>query len=1072
MPARRDIESILIIGAGPIVIGQACEFDYSGTQACRALKAEGYRIVLVNSNPATIMTDLELADATYVEPLTLSSLKDIIAKEKPDALLPTMGGQTALNLAMELSADGILESQNVQIIGASPAAIEKAEDRHEFRRCMASIGLECPQAMQVRNMDEAEAALEVLGLPCIIRPSFTLGGAGSGRAFDEKRFREVVSNGLKISPVHEVQIDRSLLGWKEYELEVVRDHKDNCIVVCSIENIDPMGVHTGDSITVAPAMTLTDREYQKMRTDAIAVLRAIGIETGGSNVQFAVDPETGQQLVVEMNPRVSRSSALASKATGFPIAKAAALLAVGYSLDELKNDCTGGRTPLSFEPALDYVVTKIPRFDFDKFPAANRQLTTRMKSIGEVMAIGSSFSESLQKALRSMEDGGSGFDEVQVPAGVDDELGWLREQLSAATDKRILHVAEAFRRGMELAEIAELTRIDRWFLQQIGALIEREGQLRGRDIAGLDGDELHQLKQLGFSDARLGKLLACDEQQVRQRRHDLSVRPVYKRVDTCAAEFPAATAYLYSTYQQRCEAQPSDRRKVAVLGSGPNRIGQGIEFDYCCVHAAQTLRAAGVETIMINCNPETVSTDYDISDKLYFEPLTLEDVLEVAQCENIEGVIAQFGGQTPLKLADDLINQGVAILGTSPAAIDRAEDREEFRQIVSKLQLRQPQNATARSTAEALERAAGIGYPLIVRPSYVLGGRAMEIVHNDDELAEYAARALYISGGEPVLLDRFLQDALEIDVDAVCDGKDVMVAGILEHVEQAGVHSGDSACSLPARSLSDSQLAEVRRQTRLLALELGVVGLMNVQYALTDGTVFLIEANPRASRTAPFVSKCIGLSLPAVATRCLLGESLKQQGVPLDPVCPAVAVKEAVFPFARFPDEDPTLGPEMRSTGEVMGLGEHYPEAFRKSQEAVSGEIRKGGKAFVSVRSADKRHIRELARDLHRLGFALYATSGTAQAIRATGLEVETVNKVREGEPHAVGLIDSGEINIVVNTTEGRASLIDSASIRQAALRKGIYITTTMAGASSLCQMLKWNGKLKVRSLQDLHQGK
>ena len=1071
MPADRSIKSILVLGAGPIVIGQACEFDYSGTQACRALRQEGYRIVLVNSNPATIMTDQELADATYIEPLTLPYLKRIIELEKPDALLPTMGGQTALNLAMELDAEGFLRDLNVRFIGARPEAIRKAEDRFLFRNSMESIGLACPPAAKVTDEDEARAVLEQIGLPCIIRPSFTLGGAGSGQARTEAEFARMVANGLKASPVSEVQIDQSLVGWKEYELEVVRDHNDNCIIVCSIENLDPMGIHTGDSITVAPAMTLTDREYQKMRTDAMAVLREIGVETGGSNVQFAVDPNTGRQLVVEMNPRVSRSSALASKATGFPIAKVAALLAVGYTLDELRNDCTGGVIPFSFEPALDYVVTKIPRFDFDKFPGADRSLTTSMKSIGEVMAIGSNFQESLQKALCSLENGSRGLEPVAFPEGQSEaeRQEWLVEQLERADDRRILLVGEAFRCDFSVERVAALTGIDPWFLRQIREIIDEEKALKGTDPQSLSTERLQHLKAMGFSDAMLAQILGIDEEKLRELRQSHGIRPVFKRVDTCAAEFPAETAYLYSTYREGCEARPSSQRKIAVLGSGPNRIGQGIEFDYCCVHAAEALRAEGIETIMINCNPETVSTDYDISDKLYFEPLSLENVLEIVHREQIEEVIVQFGGQTPLKLAQPLHQAGISILGTSARSINLAEDREAFREMVQQLGLKQPKNATARSIEEALHQAETIGYPLIVRPSYVLGGRAMEIVYNREELADYASRALVVSDGQPVLLDSFLQDALELDVEAVRSGDEVMIAGILEHVEQAGIHSGDSACCLPPRSLSIGQMEEVREQTRILANALQVEGLLNVQYALTDDSIFLLEANPRASRTIPFISKCVGLSLPAIATRCLLGQSLSAQGVPMQPECRGVAVKEAVLPFNRFPSFDPSLGPEMRSTGEVMGLGSSYGEAFRKAQEAVMGSLPEGGKAFVSVRQSDMGAVRELARQLFDLGFSLCATRGTAQAIRQTGIEVQTVNKVHEGSPHAVELIESGEISVVVNTSEGRQSILDSASIRQAALKRGIYMATTMAAANSLYQMLAFSGELRVRSLQSLN---
>lgn len=1074
MPARRDIESILILGAGPIVIGQACEFDYSGTQACRALRAEGYRIILANSNPATIMTDRNLADATYLEPLTADYLQFIVKREKPDALLPTMGGQTALNLAMELHNSGVLAATGTEVIGARPEAIAKAEDRSLFRQAMDNIGLKSPPAMRVRNMEEAHTALEAIGLPCIIRPSFTLGGAGGGQARDARRFEQLVQGGLEASPVGEVQIDRSLVGWKEFELEVVRDGNDNCIIVCSIENLDPMGVHTGDSITVAPAMTLTDREYQRMRTAAIAVLREIGVDTGGSNVQFTVNPATGEQLVVEMNPRVSRSSALASKATGFPIAKVAALLAVGYSLDELRNDSTGGVIPFSFEPALDYVVTKIPRFDFEKFPNADAHLTTHMKSIGEVMALGSSFQASLHKAMRSLEKGVFGLEEPDALTGLPrrQALERIEAELVVPGEDRLWYLAAGMRRGMSAEQLNRLSGIDPWFLHQIADLVAEEQALDGVELAQLEDATLLRLKRKGFADAHLARLLGSSELEVRRRRHRQNIRPTYRRVDTCAAEFAAQTAYLYSTYDSQCEARPSDRRKIAVLGSGPNRIGQGIEFDYCCVHAAQTLRQAGIETIMINCNPETVSTDYDISDKLYFEPLTAEDVLEVAQRERIEGVIVQFGGQTPLKLTHALANEGVRTLGTPPAAIDRAEDREEFRDIIRKLGILQPYNDIATSTEDGLQKAERIGYPLIVRPSYVLGGRGMEIVYNAAELRQYIGAALKASAGQGVLLDRFLDSATEVDVEVISDGEQVCIAGILEHVEHAGVHSGDSACSLPARSLTDRQIQQLKVQSRLLADELAVVGLMNIQYALTKKSIFVLEANPRASRTIPFVSKCIGLSLPAIATRCILGQSLRQQQVPLDPECKGYAVKEAVFPFNRFPSVDPTLGPEMRSTGEVIGLGQSYPEAYLKAQLAAFGKLpplSKDSSAFISVRPEDRQEACRLAAKLAALGFSLHATEGTGAVLQQAGLSVGIVKKVTQGSPHAVELIESGTVSLVINTSQGRQSILDSASIRQAALRQGIYTTTTITGAARLCEVLQWQGGIRAQSLQQLH---
>ncbi|BBD77454.1 carbamoyl-phosphate synthase large subunit [Hydrogenophilus thermoluteolus] len=1069
MPKRTDIESILIIGAGPIVIGQACEFDYSGAQACKALRAEGYRVVLVNSNPATIMTDPEMADVTYIEPITPEVVERIIAKERPDALLPTMGGQTALNTALELARSGVLERYNVELIGANETAIAKAEDRQLFKEAMTRIGLESARSGIAHSLEEALAVQSEIGFPVIIRPSFTLGGTGGGIAYNMEEFVEICKRGLDLSPVHELLIEESLIGWKEFEMEVVRDKNDNCIIVCSIENLDPMGVHTGDSITVAPAQTLTDKEYQRMRDASIAVLREIGVDTGGSNVQFAINPKDGRMIVIEMNPRVSRSSALASKATGFPIAKIAAKLAVGYTLDELKNDITGGAIPASFEPTIDYVVTKIPRFAFEKFPHANDRLTTQMKSVGEVMAIGRTFQESVQKALRGLEVGVYGFDEVEcTPESLEHELANPGAQ-------RILYLAQAFREGMSLEKIHQLTKIDPWFLSQIEALVEIEQKLKGRSLKGIDADEMRALKRKGFSDRRLAKLLDTTEEAVRLHRHALGVRPVYKRVDTCAAEFATPTAYLYSTYEAFCEAAPSNRRKIMILGGGPNRIGQGIEFDYCCVHAALALREDGFETIMVNCNPETVSTDYDTSDRLYFEPITLEDILEICHVEKPEGVIVQFGGQTPLKRAKALAANGVPIIGTSPDAIDAAEDRERFQKLLMQLGLRQPENRTARTPDEAMRLAAEIGYPLVVRPSYVLGGRAMEIVHDPQDLERYMREAVKVSNDSPVLLDRFLDDATEVDIDAVSDGERVVIAGLMEHIEMAGVHSGDSACSIPPYTLHPAVLDEIRRQTVALAKALDVVGLMNAQFAVQgsgpDATVYVLEVNPRASRTVPFVSKACGVPYAKVAARCMAGKKLAEQGVTEELVPPYFSVKEVVFPFNKFPGVDPILGPEMKSTGEVMGIGRTFAEAFYKSQLAAGVVLPRSGKVFLSVKPSDRPAAVAVGRRLHDLGFTIVATRGTARTLEAAGIPVQVVNKVNEGRPHIVDMIKNGEIALVINTVEARRqAVIDSRSIRVSALAAKAPIYTTIEGAEAAVMGIEMAERFDVYALQQLHR--
>jgi carbamoyl-phosphate synthase large subunit len=1068
MPKRTDIHSILIIGAGPIVIGQACEFDYSGAQACKALREEGFRVVLVNSNPATIMTDPEMADATYIEPITWQTLERIIARERPDALLPTMGGQTALNTALDLVREGVLEQYGVELIGASRDAIDKAEDRDLFRQAMREIGLDLPRSAIAHSLEEALQVQAQIGFPSIIRPSFTLGGTGGGIAYNQEELEAICLRGLDMSPTSELLIEESVLGWKEFEMEVVRDRADNCIIVCSIENLDPMGVHTGDSITVAPAQTLTDKEYQIMRDASIAVLREIGVDTGGSNVQFAISPEDGRMIVIEMNPRVSRSSALASKATGFPIAKVAAKLAIGYTLDELENEITGGATPASFEPTIDYVVTKIPRFAFEKFPQAEGRLTTQMKSVGEVMAIGRTFQESFQKALRGLETDRYGLEEVLDPSAPD-TTGILRQELRQPGPERILFVADAFRAGLAPEEIQRLSTIDPWFLEQIRELVELEAEIRTEGREALSAERLRLLKRRGFSDRRLASLTGCAEQWVRERRHGLGVRPVFKRVDTCAAEFAASTAYMYSTYEEECEADPSDRQKIMVLGGGPNRIGQGIEFDYCCVHAAFAMREDGYETIMVNCNPETVSTDYDTSDRLYFEPLTLEDVLEIVHKEKPKGVIVQYGGQTPLKLARALASAGVPIVGTSPDSIDLAEDRERFQRLIETQGLRQPPNTTARGTDEALALAADIGYPLVVRPSYVLGGRAMEVVFNAEDLSRYMRDAVRVSNESPVLLDRFLDDAIEVDVDAVCDGEAVLIGGIMEHIEQAGVHSGDSACSLPPYTLTPAIQDRMREQMTRLGHALGVVGLMNAQFAIKDEEVYVLEVNPRASRTVPFVSKSIGIPLAKVAARCMVGRTLAEQGIAREQRPRHYFVKEAVFPFIKFPGVDTVLGPEMKSTGEVMGVGESFGEAYGKAQLGAGIRLPRRGKALLSVRDADKPRLLRVARELLDLGFVLFGTHGTSAAVRAAGMQCVGVNKVLEGRPHIVDMIKNGEVSFIVNTTEGAQAIADSAEIRRTALQHKVSYTTTIAGAEATCLALKQLDAVGVNRLQELY---
>jgi len=1070
MPKRTDIQSILIIGAGPIVIGQACEFDYSGAQACKALREEGYRVILVNSNPATIMTDPAMADATYIEPITWETVAQIIERERPDAILPTMGGQTALNCALALHKHGVLEKYGVELIGATRDAIHKAEDRNLFDKAMKAIGLDTARARIVHNLTEALEVPKEFGFPCIIRPSFTMGGSGGGIAYNWEEFEEICLRGLDLSPTNELLIDESLLGWKEYEMEVVRDKNDNCIIVCTIENFDPMGVHTGDSITVAPAQTLTDKEYQIMRNAAIAVLREIGVETGGSNVQFAVNPENGRLVVIEMNPRVSRSSALASKATGFPIAKVAAKLAVGYTLDELKNDITGGATPASFEPSIDYVVTKVPRFTFEKFGDADARLTTQMKSVGEVMAIGRNFQESLQKALRGLEVGSSGF-ENKVDLQDPEATVRIRRELTTPGAERIWYVGDAFRAGMTVEDVFQASKIDPWFLAQIEDIISAEQTLKSKPLSEIDAEAMFALKRKGFADKRLALLLGVTEKTVRDHRHKLGVRPVYKRVDTCAAEFSTSTAYMYSSYDEECEAQPSNREKIMVLGGGPNRIGQGIEFDYCCVHAALAAREDGYETIMVNCNPETVSTDYDTSDRLYFEPVTLEDVLEIVHKEKPKGVIVQFGGQTPLKLARALEAEGVPIIGTSPEAIDRAEDRERFQQMIERLGLRQPPNAIVRSVEEAVRMAEEVKYPLVVRPSYVLGGRAMEIVYSEKELRTYMRDAVVASDDAPILLDHFLNNAIEVDIDAVSDGKEVVIGGIMQHIEQCGVHSGDSACSLPPYSLPEDVQDAMREQVRKMALELGVIRLMNCQLAYQDEEIYIIEVNPRASRTVPFVSKCIGVSLAKVAARCQTGKSLAEQGFTREIIPTYFSVKEAVFPFNKFPSVDPILGPEMKSTGEVMGVGDTFGEAFAKAQIGAGAQLPSSGRAFISVRDFDKAGAVIVAKELANLGFELVATRGTAACLEQAGLQVRIVNKVAEGRPHIVDMIKNKEVDLVINTTEGKQAIRDSSSIRRGAENQRVYYTTTLAAANALCMAIRFGRKQQVRRLQELHEG-
>ncbi len=1069
MPKRTDIDSILIIGAGPIIIGQACEFDYSGAQACKALREEGYRVILVNSNPATIMTDPETADAVYIEPIHWKAIDRIIEKERPDALLPTMGGQTGLNCALDLVRHGVLEKYNVEMIAASREAIDMAEDRDLFRKAMSEIGLESPRADIAHSLEEALEKQKAIGFPTIIRPSFTLGGTGGGIAYNREEFERIIAHGLEMSPTTEVLIEESVIGWKEFEMEVVRDRNDNCIIVCAIENFDPMGVHTGDSITVAPAQTLTDKEYQRLRNASIDVLRKIGVETGGSNVQFAICPNTGRVLIIEMNPRVSRSSALASKATGFPIAKVAAKLAVGYTLDELKNDITGGLTPASFEPAIDYVVVKIPRFTFEKFPGANDRLTTQMKSVGEVMAIGRNFQESLQKALRGLETGVTGLNEICGPIATDLDRDHLRQELRIPGPERILYVADALRHGYSYEDVANVTGIDPWFLIQIADLVNIENHIRESGLPGLNEKLMRAIKRKGFSDARIADLIGCAEAAVRRRRIEMGVRPVFKRVDTCAAEFATTTAYMYSTYDEECEAEPTDNAKIMILGGGPNRIGQGIEFDYCCVHAALALKESGYETIMVNCNPETVSTDYDTSDRLYFESLTFEDVMEIIEKEKPKGVIVQYGGQTPLKLARDLEAAGAPIIGTSPDSIDLAEDRERFQSLVQSLGLKQPPNRTASNKEQALTLGSDVGYPLVVRPSYVLGGRAMEIVHSDEDLAAYMDAAINVSNDSPVLLDRFLDLATEVDVDCICDGERVLIGGVMEHIEQAGVHSGDSGCSLPPFSLSPEIQKVMEEQVIKLAKGLKVVGLMNTQFAIQGNIVYLLEVNPRASRTAPFVSKAIGVPLAKIAAKVMVGESLAAQGYVNQRIPEYFSVKEAVFPFIKFPGSDPILGPEMKSTGEVMGVGRSFGEAYAKAQLASGVILPRSGAALLSVRERDKDGVVELAKLLVEMGFDLVATHGTAKTLAKAGVSCRRANKVREGRPHIVDMIKNGEIDLIVNTTEGKQAINESHSIRAEAVRKAVTYYTTLGAAVATCRAIEHLDDGDVNRLQDLH---
>ncbi len=1066
MPKRKDIDSILIIGAGPIVIGQACEFDYSGAQACKALKEDGYRVILINSNPATIMTDPSMSDATYIEPIHWETIEKIIEKEKPDALLPTMGGQTALNAALDLDSRGILKKHNVEMIGATKEAIDKAEDRELFAASMKRIGLKVPKSGLAHNLEEANDLLERIGFPCVLRPNFTMGGSGGGIAYNNEEFEEICNRGLDLSPTSEIFIDKFLGGWKEYEMEVVRDKNDNCIIICSIENIDPMGVHTGDSITVAPAQTLTDKEFQIMRNASLDILREIGVETGGSNVQFTVNPEDGEMLVIEMNPRVSRSSALASKATGFPIAKVAAKLAVGYTLDELSNDITGGVIPASFEPSIDYVVTKIPRFNFEKFIQTEPVLSTQMKSVGEVMAIGRTFQESLQKAIRGLETGRDGLNEI---FNDQDEIEILSQKVSTPSPDRLWYVGDAFRAGLSVEEVFFLSKIDPWFLVQINDLIGEEKVLLDKGIKDLDAETLYKLKSKGFSDSRIACLVNVEENKVRDLRKSLNILPVFKRVDTCAAEFESSTAYMYSTYEEECEAKPNDSKKIMVLGGGPNRIGQGIEFDYCCVHASLSLREEGYETIMVNCNPETVSTDYDISDRLYFEPITVEDVLAINDIESPLGVIVQYGGQTPLKIAEELESNGVRILGTSPDSIDLAEDRGRFQEFVNRLDLKQPPNGIATNLEEAMLVSDKVGFPLVVRPSYVLGGRAMDIVYKKSDLENYLVEAVQASEKSPVLLDGFLNQAIEMDIEAVCDGEDVVIGGILQHIEQAGIHSGDSACSLPPYSLSKDLIKEVSSMVKSIALEIQAVGLINVQLAYHENTLFLLEVNPRASRTIPFVSKCIGRSLAKIGALCMAGISLKDQNFTEEIIPPYYSVKEAVFPFTKFMGVDPILGPEMKSTGEVMGTGSNFSEAYAKAQLGAGEKIPNSGSVFLSVRDSDRPFVGELAKEFHDLGFKIIATKGTARSILERDIPVVVIKKVAEGRPHVVDAMKNSEVNLIVNTTEGRQSILDSASIRRTALEERIYCTTTIEGGKAVCAVLRNKDQWSVERLQDLH---
>ena len=1066
MPKRKDIDSILIIGAGPIVIGQACEFDYSGAQACKALKEDGYRVILINSNPATIMTDPSMSDATYIEPIHWETIEKIIEKEKPDALLPTMGGQTALNAALDLDSRGILKKHNVEMIGATKEAIDKAEDRELFAASMKRIGLKVPKSGLAHNLEEANDLLERIGFPCVLRPNFTMGGSGGGIAYNNEEFEEICNRGLDLSPTSEIFIDKFLGGWKEYEMEVVRDKNDNCIIICSIENIDPMGVHTGDSITVAPAQTLTDKEFQIMRNASLDILREIGVETGGSNVQFTVNPEDGEMLVIEMNPRVSRSSALASKATGFPIAKVAAKLAVGYTLDELSNDITGGVIPASFEPSIDYVVTKIPRFNFEKFIQTEPVLSTQMKSVGEVMAIGRTFQESLQKAIRGLETGRDGLNEI---FNDQDEIEILSQKVSTPSPDRLWYVGDAFRAGLSVEEVFFLSKIDPWFLVQINDLIGEEKVLLDKGIKDLDAETLYKLKSKGFSDSRIACLVNVEENKVRDLRKSLNILPVFKRVDTCAAEFESSTAYMYSTYEEECEAKPNDSKKIMVLGGGPNRIGQGIEFDYCCVHASLSLREEGYETIMVNCNPETVSTDYDISDRLYFEPITVEDVLAINDIESPLGVIVQYGGQTPLKIAEELESNGVRILGTSPDSIDLAEDRGRFQEFVNRLDLKQPPNGIATNLEEAMLVSDKVGFPLVVRPSYVLGGRAMDIVYKKSDLENYLVEAVQASEKSPVLLDGFLNQAIEMDIEAVCDGEDVVIGGILQHIEQAGIHSGDSACSLPPYSLSKDLIKEVSSMVKSIALEIQAVGLINVQLAYHENTLFLLEVNPRASRTIPFVSKCIGRSLAKIGALCMAGISLKDQNFTEEIIPPYYSVKEAVFPFTKFMGVDPILGPEMKSTGEVMGTGSNFSEAYAKAQLGAGEKIPNSGSVFLSVRDSDRPFVGELAKEFHDLGFKMIATKGTARSISERDIPVVVIKKVAEGRPHVVDAMKNSEVNLIVNTTEGRQSILDSASIRRTALEERIYCTTTIEGGKAVCAVLRNKDQWSVERLQDLH---